>query len=82
MRYEDLVKNPYKIASQCLDFLGVDKNCKRFKKHLSTVKIVDANNNKFRIPAWKDNMTKKQIAMLNDVLEDELVYLNYLIDLP
>lgn len=82
VRYEDLVKNPYEIASQCLDFLGVDKNCKRFKKHLSTVKIVDANNNKFRIPAWKDNMTKKQIAMLNDVLEDELVYLNYLIGLP
>ena len=78
VRYEDLVKNPYEITSQCLDFLGIDKDCKRFRKHLSTVKIIDANNNKFRIPAWKDNLNKRQIEMLNDLLKSELVQLNYL----
>ena len=78
VRYEDLVKDPYKLASECIEFLGLDKNCKKFKKHLSTVKIIDANNNKFRIPAWKDNMNQKQIDMLNDLLEEELVRFNYL----
>ena len=77
VRYEDLVKKPYEIVGQCLDFLGIDKNCRKYQKHLSSVKIIDANNNKFRIPAWKDNMNQKQIDMLNDLLEDELIYLNY-----
>lgn len=78
IRYEDLVDNPETIAHQCLDFVGIDRNCRKFKKHSSTVKIVDANKQNFRIRAWRDNMSSKQMDMLNDLLADELARLDYL----
>jgi len=78
VRYEDLVKEPYKEAYRCIEFCGLEKDCPKFKKHLMTVKIVNANQQKFRIPSWRDNMSQKQIDMLNDLLEDELIYFNYL----
>ena len=78
VRYEDLVKDPIAGAYRCIEFCGVDKDCPKFKKHLSTVKIVDANKNRFRIPPWKENLNEKQIDMLNDILEKELTLLNYI----
>jgi hypothetical protein len=78
VRYEDLVKDPVGETDRCLEFCGVDKNCPKFKKHLATVKIVNANENKFRIPSWKENLNQKQVDMLNDLLEEELTQLNYL----
>jgi len=77
IKYEDMVKFPIEIANNCLDFLGVDSQDKKFKKHLSTMKIIDANTKQLRIPPWKTSMTKKQIFMLNDILEEELKYYNY-----
>jgi len=77
VRYEDMVKDPFKEAYRCIEFSGLDKDCQKYKKHLQTVKIVDANQQKFRIPAWQENMSQKQIDMLNDLLEEELVYFNY-----
>jgi len=78
VRYEDMVKHPYEEANRCIQFCGLDENCHKFKKHLSTVKIVDANNQSFRIPSWRENFSDEQIDMLNDILEDELIYFNYL----
>ena len=78
IRYEDLVKDPVEETSRCLEFCGVDKDCPKFKKHLSTVKIVDANVKKLRIPPWRENLNQKQIDMLNDLLKEELAQLNYL----
>ena len=78
IRYEDLVKDPLAETNRCLEFCGVDKGCPKFKRHYSTVKIVDANKKKFRIPPWKENLNQKQIDMLNDLLEEELTELNYL----
>jgi len=77
IKYEDMVKNPVKVANDCIDFMGLDKCCKKFKKHLSTVKIIDANNSKFRIEAWKDSLSNNQINMLNDILNKELEYFSY-----
>jgi hypothetical protein len=78
VRYEDLVKDPYQEAYRCIEFCSLAKDCQKFKKHLATVKIVNANQQKFRIPAWRENMSQKQIDMLDDLLEEELVYFNYL----
>ena len=78
VRYEDLVEEPFKEAYRCIEFCGLDPDCPRYTKHLQTVKIVNANQQKFRIPAWQGNMTKKQIDMLNDLLEKELVLFDYL----
>lgn len=78
VRYEDLVEEPEKVAYKCLVFLGLDTECRKFKKHLSTVRIVNANKYRFRIPAWRDNISEKQEDMLNDLLEEELVRFGYL----
>jgi len=78
VRYEDLVKEPFKEAYRCIAFCGLDADCPRFRRHLATVKIVDANKKKFRIPAWRENLSPAQIAMLNDLLADELICFDYL----
>ncbi len=77
VRYEEMVKDPQAMAAACLEFMGLDSDDKRFRKHLSTVKIVDANHKTFRIAPWKDNVTAKQLEMLNDLLGDELRRLEY-----
>lgn len=78
VRYEDLVEDPFKIARHCIEFCGLEPDCPKFKKHLTTVKIVNANQQKFRIPAWQQNMSQKHIDMLDELLEEELRYFNYL----
>lgn len=78
VRYEDLVEEPYREAYRCIEFCGLDKDCPKFTKHLSTVKIVDANRTKFRIPPWRENLNQRQINMLNDLLETELTQFGYL----
>ena len=77
VRYEDLVREPYEVAFQCLDFLGLEKNGRRYKRHLSTVKVVDANNTTFRIAPWRENVSAKQVDMLNELLGEELTRLGY-----
>ncbi|CAN2048483.1 omega-hydroxy-beta-dihydromenaquinone-9 sulfotransferase [Candidatus Magnetomoraceae bacterium gMMP-1] len=77
IRYEDLVKEPEKIALNCLNFLNLDPDCSIFKKNLSITKIFDANKKKMRIPPWRENLTSKHIDILNDILYEELEYYNY-----
>ena len=77
VRYEDMVQAPEATALQCLDFLGLDPECKIFKKNLSQVKIIDANNAPFRISPWKRNLSPIQINMLNDILDKELRHYGY-----
>lgn len=78
IRYEDMVQNPHREASRCINFCNLDDNNPRFIKQLSKVKIVNANEKQFRIPAWQGNMNQQQLDMLNDLLEDELAYFNYI----
>ena len=78
VRYEDLVKDPPRTARECIEFCDLDPNDDRFQTHLKSVKIVDANSKKFRIPSWKNNMTPAQIDMINDIVGDELNEFEYL----
>ena len=77
IRYEDLVKSPIQTANRCIDFIGVNSKCPKFIKHISTVKIIDANNKNYRIPAWKNSLTKSQTDMLNNILSNDLIRLGY-----
>ena len=77
VRYEDMVEHPKEIAKKCIRFMGINENSKKFNKHLNTVKIIDANNNNFRIPSWKDSLSKNQIEMLNKILQEDLNKLSY-----
>jgi hypothetical protein len=76
VRYEDLVDDPRREALRCIDFCGLDPDA-RFQKHLSTVRIVDANSTAFRIPPWRENLTGEQVAMLNDLLGETLTRFGY-----
>ncbi|MHA2428753.1 MAG: sulfotransferase family protein [Candidatus Hermodarchaeia archaeon] len=78
VRYEDMVEDPHHEAYRCIEFCKLDKNHPRFVRQLSQVKIVNANTQQFRIPAWRANMTDKQIRMLDDLLEEELILFKYL----
>lgn len=76
VRYEDLVEDPRKEALRCIEFCDLRPDA-RFERHLSTVKIVDANRTTFRIPPWRDNLTGDQLAMLNDLLGESLARFGY-----
>ncbi len=78
VRYEDLVKDPRQKAKECIEFAGLDANCRRFDKHLTTLSIVDANQTNMRIPSWRRNLTAEQIEMLDELLGKELRYFGYL----
>jgi omega-hydroxy-beta-dihydromenaquinone-9 sulfotransferase len=77
VRYEDMVKNPQNIANKCIDFMGIDRDCDIYKNNLKVAKIYDANNSQFRIVPWKNNVTKKQLVMLDTILENELEHYGY-----
>ena len=77
IRYEDMVNDPLGIANKCIDFIGVEQDCESFKKHLRGVKIIDANNNYFRIPSWRESLSANQIHILNDILKKELDHFSY-----
>lgn len=77
VRYEDMVADPRKTAHECIDFLGEDADEPRFVEHLHTTRIVDANRTTFRIPSWRESMTAKQIAMLEELLSEELSLYGY-----
>lgn len=77
VRYEDLVSDPRETAFRCLEFLGLDTNSRRLERHLSTVDIVDANNSRFRIAPWRENLTSRQVEMLEEIQSEELDRLGY-----
>lgn len=77
IRYEDMVADPLATALRCARFLDVDPDEPRFRKHLGTTRIVDANAQSFRIPSWRDSLTPKQVALLEELLADELIHYGY-----
>ena len=77
VRYEDMVNDPLEIANKCIDFIGVGRDFESFQKHLRRVKIIDANNNYFRIPSWRESLSANQIHILNDILKKELDHFSY-----
>ncbi len=77
VRYEDLVTDPLGTVDRCAEFLEIDGTSRRFRRHLATVKIIDANTQHLRIAPWRSELTAKQTAMLNDLLADDLHRLNY-----
>ncbi|MCP4004459.1 MAG: sulfotransferase [bacterium] len=77
VRYEDMVADPHATARECIEFLGADASDSRFGRHLGTTSIVDANQVAFRIPSWRESMSPKQIAMLEELLEEELAHFGY-----
>lgn len=78
VRYEDLVADPPATARACIALAGLDADLPRFRAHLRTVAIVDANSQTMRIPSWRRNMSHEQIAMLDDLLGEELALFDYL----
>jgi hypothetical protein len=77
VRYEDLVEDPVKEAYRCIEFAGLDDERGRFGKHLRTVKIVDANRHRMRIPPWREAIDPKQRDMFDDLAGDELAEFGY-----
>lgn len=78
VRYEDLVRDPLAKAKECIAFAGLDPEHPRFRRHLPSVHIVDANAAELRIPSWRNNMSAAQVAMLDDILGNELARYGYL----
>jgi hypothetical protein len=77
VRYEDLVADPEMEAYRCIEFAGLDEDRRRFAKHLRTVKIVDANRNRMRIPPWREAIDPKQLDMFDDLAGEELAEFGY-----
>lgn len=81
VRYEDLVKDPGPIALDVARFCGLDLEASGFRAHVDTVastRILNANTTTMRIPSWRKNMSDDQVAMLDDLLGDELRLFGYL----
>ena len=77
VRYEDLVADPRGMARKCVEFLGSDPAHPAFERHLLSARIVDANQETLRIPSWRESMTARQIAMLEELLSDDLTRFGY-----
>jgi sulfotransferase family protein len=77
IRYEDLVADPVKQATRCIEFCGLADDA-AFRRHLRTVSIVDANTVTLRIPPWRESVDRAQVEMMNDLIGEELAQLDYL----
>ncbi len=78
LRYEDLVADPEKEAFRCIEFAGLEADDGRFRRHLRSVRIVDANRHRMRIPPWREALDEEQIRMFADLAGDELAEFDYL----
>ncbi len=78
IRYEDLVSEPLETVFNIFDFCELEINRKQYLKHFKTIKIINANESKFRIPSWKQNLSVEIVAELNEFLYKELKYFSYL----
>jgi hypothetical protein len=76
IRYEDLSNDHADVARQCLAFCGLADSA-RFRRHLSTVRIGNANTTAFRIPPWRQNMSDADVDMLTEILGEELQNFGY-----
>lgn len=77
VRYEDMVADPPSVARQCIAFCGLDPDDHRFRAHLNTLQVVDANATTFRIPSWRSNLTARQVELLDSLLAPELQRFDY-----
>jgi len=77
IRYEDLVADPHKEARRAIEFVGLEAGDRRFEEHLRTVRIVDANQHRMRIPPWRESVSEKHLKMFEDVAGDELAQFGY-----
>ena len=77
VRYEDMVADPEKEAIRCIRFADLPEDDGRLIRHVRTVRIVDANRRKMRIPPWREALTSEEIDMLNDLTAEELSGFDY-----
>jgi hypothetical protein len=77
IRYEDLVADHHAVAKRCLDFCGLEDS-RRFRRHLATIRMHNANETSFRLPPWKEGMTADQARMLTELLRNDLERFCYL----
>ena len=77
MRYEDLVADPVGITLDTLTWAGLPTDRPQLERRLDAVPIFDANTGAFRIPSWRENLSSDQIAVLDDMLGDDLRRFGY-----
>lgn len=77
VRYEDLVADPVSITLDTLTWAGLATDQPQLERRLEAVPIVDTNTSTFRIPSWRENLSPDQIAMLDDMLGDDLRRFGY-----
>jgi hypothetical protein len=77
VRYEDLVTDPVGITLDTLTWAGLPTDRPQLERRLDAVPIFDANTSAFRIPSWRENLSSDQIAVLDDMLGDELRRFGY-----
>lgn len=78
LRYEDVVRDPIGAAYGTVAFAGADGDDPRFEKHLATTgpRIVDPDSRP-AAPPWKQNLTTRQVEMIDDLCSDELARFEY-----
>jgi hypothetical protein len=77
VRYEDLVADADKEARRVIELIGLDADEPRFGRHLRTVHIVDANREHMRIPPWREGVSDRDLAMLEDIAGEQLAWFGY-----
>jgi len=79
LRYEDVVRDPIGAARQCVVFAGEDDSDQRFASHLriAAPRIVNSDVGPTP-PPWKQNLSREQIDMIDDICGKELVRFGYL----
>jgi hypothetical protein len=78
IRYEDLISAPEQEVIRCVGFCAPGEVDPRFADHIAAFPIVDANTTARRIAPWRDNVTRAQMAMLTDLIGEELGRFGYL----
>jgi hypothetical protein len=77
VRYEDMVADPVGITLDTLTWAGLPTDRPWLERRLDAVPIFDANTSAGRIPSWRENLSSDQIAVLDDMLGDELRRFDY-----
>ena len=73
----ELVADPVGITLDTLTWAGLPTDRPQLERRLDAVPIFDANTGAFRIPSWRENLSPDQIAVLDDMLGDDLRRFGY-----
>jgi omega-hydroxy-beta-dihydromenaquinone-9 sulfotransferase len=78
LRYEDVVRDPFGAAYGSIAFAGERGDDPRFEQHLSLAasRIVDPDSRPTP-PPWKQELTPRQLEMIEDLCGDELARFDY-----